>query len=60
MFLTTIYDVRVDTVRRCFWPSLDSDGWRAQLEPYLDVPAFARGDLFFLQKLVAAINAYER
>jgi hypothetical protein len=32
----------------------------ATLEKYLDVPAFARGDLFFLQKLVAAINAYER
>ncbi|HEY3477180.1 MAG TPA: hypothetical protein VGK56_21370, partial [Anaerolineales bacterium] len=31
-----------------------------ELEQYLDVPAFARGDLFFLQKLVAAINAYER
>lgn len=32
----------------------------AELEPYLDVPAFPRGDLFFLQKLVAAINAYEQ
>ena len=31
-----------------------------ELEQYLDVPAFPRGDLFFLQKLVAAINAYER
>jgi hypothetical protein len=30
----------------------------SQLEPYLDVPAFARGDLFFLQKLVAAIQNY--
>jgi hypothetical protein len=30
------------------------------LEPYLDVPAFARGDLFYLQKLVATINAYGR
>jgi hypothetical protein len=32
----------------------------AELEHYLDVPAFPRGDLFYLQKLVAAINAYER
>ncbi len=32
----------------------------AELEKYLDVPAFARGDLFYIQKLVAAINAYER
>ena len=31
-----------------------------KLEPYLDVPAFARGDLFYIQKLVAAINAYAR
>ena len=31
-----------------------------ELEQYLDVPAFARGDLFYLQKLTAAIRAYER
>ncbi len=31
----------------------------AKLEQYLDVPAFARGDLFYIQKLVAAINAYK-
>jgi hypothetical protein len=30
----------------------------SQLEPYLDVPAFARGDLFFIQKLVATIENY--
>ena len=30
---------------------------RAQLTPYLDVPAFERGDLFYLQNLVAALNA---
>lgn len=30
------------------------------LEKYLDVPAFARGDLFYLQKLVATIEAAER
>ena len=28
----------------------------AELEKYLDVPAFARGDLFYIQKLVAAIE----
>jgi hypothetical protein len=28
------------------------------LEPYLDVPGFARGDLFYLQKLIAAIENY--
>jgi hypothetical protein len=28
------------------------------LEPYLDVPAFARGDLFYIQKLVATIENY--
>ncbi len=32
----------------------------ADLEQYLDVPAFARGDLFYIQKLVAAMNAYQR
>ena len=37
---------------------LGADG--EELERYLDVPAFARGDLFYIQKLVAAINAYER
>ena len=36
---------------------LRADG--AELEQYLDVPAFVRGDLFYIQKLVAAINAYE-
>ena len=30
---------------------------RAELSKYLDVPAFARGDLFYLQNLVAAIEA---
>ncbi len=30
---------------------------RAQLTPYLDVPAFERGDLFYIQNLVAALNA---
>jgi hypothetical protein len=29
----------------------------AELEKYLDVPAFARGDLFYIQKLVAAIES---
>lgn len=33
---------------------LDEPG--AELEKYLDVPAFARGDLFYIQKLVAAIE----
>jgi hypothetical protein len=31
----------------------------SRLEPYLDVPAFARGDLFYIQKLVAAIENYQ-
>jgi hypothetical protein len=31
-----------------------------ELEKYLDVSAFARGDLFYIQKLVATINAAER
>lgn len=35
---------------------LDEPG--AELEPYLDVPAFPRGDLFFIQKLVATIESY--
>ena len=30
---------------------------RSQLTKYLDVPAFARGDLFYIQNLVAAIEA---
>jgi outer membrane protein assembly factor BamB len=30
-----------------------------ELEPYLDVPAFPRGDLFYIQKLVATIEAKE-
>jgi hypothetical protein len=30
-----------------------------ELEPFLDVPAFPRGDLFYLQKLVATIEAKE-
>jgi hypothetical protein len=30
-----------------------------ELEKYLDVPAFARGDLFYIQKLVAAIANYQ-
>lgn len=30
---------------------------RAELEKYLDVPAFARGDLFYIQNLVAALEA---
>lgn len=32
----------------------------ADLEQYLDVPGFARGDLFYIQKLVATLNAYRR
>ena len=30
---------------------------REELIKYLDVPAFARGDLFYIQNLVAAIEA---
>ncbi len=30
---------------------------RAELSKYLDVPAFARGDLFYIQNLVAALEA---
>ena len=30
----------------------------SELENFLDVPAFARGDLFYIQKLVAAIENY--
>jgi hypothetical protein len=30
---------------------------QANLIKYLDVPAFARGDLFYIQNLVAAIEA---
>jgi hypothetical protein len=30
-----------------------------ELEKYLDMPAFARGDLFYIQKLVAAIENYQ-
>jgi len=29
-----------------------------ELEPYLDVPAFDRGDLFFLQKLIVTLENY--
>ena len=29
-----------------------------ELEKYLDVPAFARGDLYYIQKLVATIENY--
>jgi hypothetical protein len=32
----------------------------AELEKYLDVPVFERGDLFYLQKLIATINASGR
>ncbi|MFZ6020348.1 MAG: hypothetical protein ACOYXO_12130, partial [Chloroflexota bacterium] len=30
---------------------------KAQLTPYIDVPAFIRGDLFYIQNLVTAIQA---
>jgi hypothetical protein len=30
---------------------------QAQLSKYIDVPAFARGDLFYIQNLVAALEA---
>jgi hypothetical protein len=30
---------------------------RSELTKYLDVPAFERGDLFYIQNLVAAIEA---
>lgn len=33
-------------------------GRQAQLEPYPDVTAFACGDLFYLQELVAALDNY--
>jgi hypothetical protein len=35
---------------------LGEDG--ARLEPYVDVPAFARGDLFYIQKLIVALKNY--
>lgn len=54
--LTPLYDGQALFLANAW--ILRADG--AVLEPYLDVPAFPRGDLFFLQKLVAAINAYER
>jgi hypothetical protein len=54
--ITPLYDGQALFLAKAW--ILREDG--AQLEPYLDVPAFARGDLFYLQKLVAAINAYER
>jgi hypothetical protein len=30
---------------------------RAELTKYLDAPAFQRGDLFYIQNLIAAIEA---
>jgi hypothetical protein len=54
--LTPLYDGQALFLVKAW--ILRADG--AELEPYLDVPAFARGDLFYIQKLVAAINAYER
>jgi hypothetical protein len=54
--LVPLYDTQALFLAKAW--ILRADG--AQLEPYLDVPAFPRGDLFYIQKLVAAINAYER
>ena len=54
--LTLLYDGQALFLAKAW--ILEESG--TQLEPYLDVPAFVRGDLFYLQKLVAAIHAYER
>jgi hypothetical protein len=54
--ITPLYDGQTLFLAKAW--ILRADG--TELEQYLDVPAFARGDLFYLQKLVAAINAYER
>ena len=54
--LTPLYDTQALFLAKSW--ILEEPG--TELEQYLDVPAFARGDLFYLQKLVATINAYER
>jgi hypothetical protein len=54
--LTPLYDTQALFLAKVW--ILEEPG--PELEQYLDVPAFARGDLFYIQKLVAAINAYER
>ena len=54
--LTPLYDSQALFLAKAW--ILEEPG--IELEQYLDVPAFARGDLFYIQKLVAAINAYER
>ena len=54
--ITPLYDGQTLFLTKAW--ILGADG--SALEQYLDVPAFARGDLFYIQKLVAAINAYER
>lgn len=54
--ITPLYDSQALFLAKAW--ILGADG--TELEQYLDVPAFARGDLFYIQKLVATINAYER
>jgi hypothetical protein len=54
--LNTLYDGQALFLAKAW--ILEEPG--TELEQYLDVPAFARGDLFYLQKLVATIAAYER
>ena len=50
--LTPLYDTQALFLAKAW--ILEEPG--AELEKYLDVPAFARGDLFYIQKLVAAIE----
>ena len=54
--LTPLYDTQALFLAKAW--ILDEPG--AELEKYLDVPAFARGDLFYIQKLVAAIENHSQ
>jgi hypothetical protein len=51
--LNPLYDVQALFMAKAL--ILQAPG--AELEKYLDVPAFARGDLFYIQKLITTINA---
>ncbi|HSL29846.1 MAG TPA: hypothetical protein VK900_11650, partial [Anaerolineales bacterium] len=54
--LNTLYDSQALFLAKAWIMEEPGTG----LEQYLDVPAFARGDLFYIQKLVATINAYQQ
>ncbi len=53
--ITPIYDSHALFMARALILQQSSD----QLQPYLDVPAFERGDLYYIEKLIATLGSPE-